>query len=339
MNPDAQSLDTDPPILSELGIHRLPVPVPFKNAGGPVNVHLIDNADGSLTLFDAGLGSNEAQEAIRDGFRRLGRNFSEVRDVIISHGHVDHYGAAWMFAEAGAKVWVHPLDEKKVTAHGRWTDRDAEVYGPYLRKLGLTDEQLITMRASAGSTDRFARPVDRVELLKDGQEFRFHHFVGEILHMPGHTPGLVCMYDRGHRILFADDHVLARVSPNPLLELGPNGEADKFRALCTYFESARKARDLDADWVLPGHGPPFQDHRQTIDNLFGFYARRQEKLLAALKEGPKTAAELLPALFARPRFGEMYLMLSEVVGNLEVLEDSGKVAKNDEGGVYHYRLG
>ncbi len=334
---DANDPASDPPILAELGVHRLPVPVPFKNAGGPVNVHLIDNPDGSLTLFDAGLGTEEGQTAIREGFRRLGRRFDEVRDVIVSHGHIDHYGAAWMFVEAGARVWIHPLDENKVMRHGRWMDRDAEQYSAYLRKLGLSDAQLASMRAMAGSTGRYAKPVPAVSHLADRKTFPFRAFTAEVLHMPGHTPGLVCLYDREHQLLFADDHLLARVSPNPLIELGPNGETDKFRALSSYLESARKVRALDVDWVMPGHGPPFQGHREVIDTLVGFYGRRQQKLLDALNGGPKTAAALLTALFARDRPGEMYLMLSEVVGNLEVLEDTGQVVRSDIGGVYLYR--
>ena len=193
------------------------------------------------------------------------------------------------------------------------------------------------MKLSAGATGRYAQPLASVEHLSDGQRFQFARFNAEILHMPGHTPGLVCLYDREHRILFADDHLLARVSPNPLLELGPNGEEDKFRSLSTYLASARKVRELAVDWVLPGHGPPFQDHRALIDSLFGFYDQRQAKIISALRQGPKTAVELIPVLFPRSRPGETYLMLSEVVGNLEVLEEQGRVSRTLSGSTFLYR--
>jgi hypothetical protein len=43
--------------LAELGIHRISVPIPFLEAGGPVNAYAIEDREGGLCLFDAGLGS------------------------------------------------------------------------------------------------------------------------------------------------------------------------------------------------------------------------------------------------------------------------------------------
>src|SRR5574340_588925 len=80
--------------LAELGVHRVPIPIPFPQAGGPVNVYLVEEAGGGLLLFDSGLGTPEAQAALEAGFRALGRRFDEVTRIVVSHGHVDHYGAA-----------------------------------------------------------------------------------------------------------------------------------------------------------------------------------------------------------------------------------------------------
>ncbi len=332
----AQSETPDPPILATLGVLRLAIPVPFMAAGGPVNVLLIDNPDGSLTLFDSGLGTAEAIAVLRQGFERAGRKIAQVRDVIVSHGHIDHYGAAHLFVEeAGARVWIHPADETKVL-RGRWLDRDPGRYAAYLARLGLDPDFIEPLKKMVGSTGKYARPLEAVSHLSHGQKFAFAKFEGEILHMPGHTPGLVCLHDPAHKVLFADDHLLARVSPNPLIELGPKGEEDKFRALSAYFESAAKVRAMDLDWVVPGHGPPFQGHRKLIDSLMEFYRKRQEKLLAALEGGEKTALELLFTLFPRTNVQELYLMLSEVVGNLEVLEDQGRVRRSMEKDVYRF---
>ena len=53
-----------PPGLSRLGVSRVPVPVPFVEAGGPANVYVIDEADGGLALFDAGIGTAEGTAAL-----------------------------------------------------------------------------------------------------------------------------------------------------------------------------------------------------------------------------------------------------------------------------------
>ena len=49
--------------LGELGIRRIPVPVPFPEAGGPANVYVIDEADGGVALFDGPTAVAAAQVA------------------------------------------------------------------------------------------------------------------------------------------------------------------------------------------------------------------------------------------------------------------------------------
>ncbi len=92
-------------------------------------------------------------------------------------------------------------------------------------------------------------------------------------------------------------------------------------------KSAKQVHALELDCVLPGHGPGFKSHRPLLDGLFAFYGRRQEKLLAAIRKRPSTVYELVHLLFPRVDPGRMYLMLSEVLGNLEVMEDDGRLRR------------
>src|SRR5437764_738671 len=90
--------------LASLGIHRISVPVPFADAGGPVNVYAIEEDDG-FSLFDSGTGTPEGEAALREGLARSGLAIPSLRRVILSHGHVDHYGNAQVLVEeSGAKV-------------------------------------------------------------------------------------------------------------------------------------------------------------------------------------------------------------------------------------------
>jgi hypothetical protein len=108
----------------------------------------------------------------------------------------------------------------------------------------------------------------------------------------------------------------------------------------TYLESARRAQRLPARWICPGHGAPFARHAEHVEKLLGLYARRQDQLWSALGEGARCALELVPALFGRVLGDELFLQISEVVGNLEVLEAEGRVGRRFDGAVYRYfRLG
>jgi glyoxylase-like metal-dependent hydrolase (beta-lactamase superfamily II) len=327
------------PELAALGVHRIPVPIPFPQAGGPVNVYLVEDADGGLLLVDTGYGSDEATSALAAGFAAAGRRFEDVRRIVVTHGHVDHFGGArFVLEKVGRDVPVeaHPADIPKMAEGGpRWRDL-VPLYGAHLVRLGVPPEVLAAI-AGEGERGFRARRIPVVRPLAAGERIRTRHLELEILHMPGHTPGLVCLFDRARGILFSNDHLLEHVSPNPLMELGPDGEDGFFRPLLAYLESAARTRSLDVNLVLPGHGPPFAGHRAVIDGLASFYRRRQERLLDLLGTDARSPFELAGLLFRASRPGDAFLVLSEVVANLEVLEARGAIAREQRDGVRRYR--
>ena len=320
-------------VLRALGIHRLQMPVPFPDAGGPVNAYAIEDGRGGILVFDSGIGTPEGVAALHAGAAAARLDLHRCTQVVVSHGHVDHFGNAQLLSElSGAPVRLHPGDTEKVVGDDVWEAR-APAYTAFLRRQGVLEEQLPRLVAIGRHSGKYSRRVDpaRVRPLTEGEQLRAGKVRLDVLHLPGHTPGLVCLWDPQHRLLFADDHLLARTSPNPFLELVD--ERTTRRALVQYLHSIGRIRALDVEWVLPGHGAPFQGHRAAIDSLLRFYLRRQEKLVAALADGPRTAVELSNALFGPQEGARLYLTLSEVVGNLEVLEDAGRVRHLESGPV------
>src|SRR5258708_28405818 len=88
-------------------IHRIIVPTPFYV--GPVNVYLIE--EDPLTLIDAGPRDDASLEGLRSGLARLGHKLSDIKRIIISHAHADHYGLAQLIVgESGATVHIHEWD-------------------------------------------------------------------------------------------------------------------------------------------------------------------------------------------------------------------------------------
>jgi glyoxylase-like metal-dependent hydrolase (beta-lactamase superfamily II) len=324
--------------LADLGVHRIPIPIPFPQAGGPVNVYLVEEAGGGLLMWDAGLGTPEAQAALEEGFRRLGRRPAEVTRLLVSHGHVDHAGAARFVQElhgGDLPVHGHPADAGKYVAGGTTWRAQASTYSAHLARLGVPPEGIERSRHEG---DRYvvAGRVARVLPLAGGEVLRARHLELHVLHMPGHTPGLVCLHDPVRRLLFSADHVLEKVSPNPLIELGPGGEEGYFRPLVAYLASVARTRALEVDLVLPGHGPPFEGHRAVIDRLVAFYGKRQERIRAFLAAGPRTAWEVARELFPNVPVAQTFLIISETVANLEVMEDRGEVRRALVDGVYRF---
>jgi glyoxylase-like metal-dependent hydrolase (beta-lactamase superfamily II) len=337
--PGSTALEDADRLMQALGVTRIPIPVPFAEAGGPANVYAIEEADGGVALFDSGIDTKTGDQRLREGLESIGLSLGDVRRVFLSHGHVDHYGLARAVSEAsGAPVFVHEADRLKVERPEVWHRAAREAWRGYARRLGASEEDVEWMEHGYERTLSYARPVEHTQPLVVGERLRFARFEAEVLHAPGHTPGLVCLGVAEHRLLFSDDHLLERVSPNPILEVGPEGEDGKFRALPSYVDTLRRTRELDVDLVLPGHDAPFRGHVKIIDSLLGFYEKRQQKLLVRLAEGPADARALTRHLFPRIGPSLLFLALSETVGNLELLEDRALVARRTVDGFHRWEL-
>jgi glyoxylase-like metal-dependent hydrolase (beta-lactamase superfamily II) len=136
----------------------------------------------------------------------------------------------------------------------------------------------------------FERRVAGDRLSLGGREF-------SVLSGDGHAPEQLMLHEAAARIFFAADQVLAKISPNVSVSpVDPKGDP-----LGLYLRSLRALREsVAADaLILPGHGLPFLGLHQRIDELIAHHDARCRVLFDACRAGPRSPAELLPALFPR----------------------------------------
>jgi glyoxylase-like metal-dependent hydrolase (beta-lactamase superfamily II) len=114
-------------------------------------------------------------------------------------------------------------------------------------------------------------------------------------------------------------------------------EADPLRL---YLESLARLADIPDDTlVLPAHGRPFRGLQRRIAQLQQHHEERLAELLAALQDGAKTAAELLPVLFKRPLdLHQTTFAMGESIAHLNHLWLQGRIERRSEGGVYRFAL-
>ncbi|HEY0839471.1 MAG TPA: MBL fold metallo-hydrolase [Vulgatibacter sp.] len=326
--------------IARLGVHRIAVPIPFPQAGGPVNVVVVEEEGGGIALFDSGLGTDDAERALRAGLASLGFRFEDVRRIFITHGHIDHYGLARKVRDAsGAEVFVHPRDRAKVALPIHWFEAK-DRHAAYLDRCGVDRSDVEEMLATAALQEQLAGRLEApIGDLAEGQRLVFARCEATILEAPGHTPGLVCAVlrrrDGGARpeeapVLVANDHLLEKVSPNPIFEVMPDGE--RFRALPTYFESLARVRELELSWVIPGHDACFNGHRRIIDGLVAFYDRRQAKIFGFIPPSGATPMDLVRSIFPKATPFDTFLMMGEILGNLDRLEEQGRAGMIERGG-------
>src|SRR5436853_125881 len=309
-------------------VHRISVPTPFPV--GPVNVYLID--EDPLTLIDTGPRTDEAISALRAGLSRLGRKLSDIRRVIFNHSHADHTGLARLIIEeSGGKAFIHA-----------WDARD--VYGPddyspqqrLLASVGVPADVIERMRGGYEKIQLLSPRLTSVEILEDGDEIEFEHESLVVVHTPGHTPGSICLYRAGNRMMFAADTVLKHITPNPVLNADPIDPVRRFQSLGEYLVSLARIRGLAPTLLKGGHGADVTEYEEYFTRLRRFTESRQSKLLALIPKGGLTAWSASSLLFPNANGHNEFLAVSETVAHLDYAVNEGRaiIEKNGEQELY-----
>jgi glyoxylase-like metal-dependent hydrolase (beta-lactamase superfamily II) len=202
------------------------------------NIWLIRGHDRDL-LFDSGLGIASLRTAL-DGI------ISADPVLVLSHAHLDHMGSAHEFADCRA----HPAELVGDPPPG-------SLEGPALAAvLGLREELpplLITARPDE-AYDPAAyrlRPARVTQPLGDGDIIDPGGRPLTVLHLPGHSPGSIALFDQRDGTLFSGDVVYDDVPLDTLTGSDPG----------LYSASLRRLRELPVRVVRPGHGPSFGARR------------------------------------------------------------------------------
>jgi len=204
------------------------------------HAYLWSDPDG-LTLIDTGLPG--AAPLLHDAIRQTGHEPADLRQVVLTHFHFDHIGAAADIAEQSqgqVAVLAHQADAPFIRAAGVGP-------APDLADWERPIHERVTSQLAARPMPALIPPrIDRE--LADGDELGFGDGAVAVA-APGHTPGSVAVYLPRHQVLFTGD-AIAR---------GQDG-----RVICGVFnvdraqaaESFRRLAALDVAVACFGHGEP-----------------------------------------------------------------------------------
>lgn len=299
-------------------VFTIPVPTPFPV--GPVNVHLI--AREPVTIVDTGPLTEDAWEALRHGLARHGLGVQDVKRVLLTHGHQDHFGLAARIERAGnANLLGGRLDR----GHFRGA-RNGRFLLDALTRAGFGGAARFTMVAMTAAVDRFAEPLSSWDEVAGGEILPGDGWSVVVRSVPGHTPGSLTFEVPEAGVLFTGDTVLRDITPNAIVDEDPEMRGETFRSVSRYFESLEGIHAGDS-CLLTGHGrriPDFAAHRAK---LAGRYAFRVAQIERALAGRPKSVADLCERIFPTVRPMDLYLAYSEVLGFLMYLEDLKRVER------------
>lgn len=310
-------------------IHKLVLPTPFYI--GPVNVYLID--DPPLTLLDTGPDTPETFKALEDQLDAAGHGVNEIRRVIITHTHSDHCGLAGKIQKlSGAPIFVHPWEERHLTRpfdHGR--------AGFLLAQAGVPNEirELFNMRRFR--YEGAGEELTDVKLLDDGDEVSFSSGSFRVIHTPGHTPGHICLYREGEKMLLAGDTVLERITPNPVMNPDPRAPERRFPSLEMYHSSLERLRRMAPSLVHTGHGGDVTDMGMYHAGMMHHFSERQQKVIELIGGGSATAWELSQRLFPNLAGDHLFLAVSEASAHLDIGVTESRLAMEPRDGIQYFR--
>jgi glyoxylase-like metal-dependent hydrolase (beta-lactamase superfamily II) len=323
-------------VLPDVHLLRLPL------SGSPlkwINGYLL-KADDGWVLVDCGWNLPEILEALTAQLGEIGVQLGDVRTLVITHFHPDHYGlAGTLVGLTRARMLMHRLDWLFVRSELADFDAAIERLDEWLRRNGAPAELLGDEQRRAH--DAFRRyTVHPPDLeVEDGYRFGVGRHELRVVWTPGHTGGHICLHDAERQILLSGDHVLDPISPNVSLNREHLGNP-----LGDYLRSLRKVGELGADLVLPAHGEPFRGLGRRVRELLEHHDEREQEVLEALARDARTAGEVAYALSwtrrRRPlvelQLGQQRMAVTETLAHLEELSSRGLVRRYQSDGLRCY---
>lgn len=212
-------------------------------------------------IVDTGLGIASLREQLPTLFER-------DPIVVVTHAHLDHLGGAHEFDLCHA----HPL-ENITHPSGSSTLRGCALAD----ELGLSRAQpvpewMIKSVPHPGyrPQDYRLRPARECASLTDAQMIDLGDRHLTVLHLPGHSPGSIALYDAADRALFSGDVIYDLDTDEQLLdELQGSNIGD-------YVASMHRLKELDVDITYSGHGPLL--HSDRFHEIIDTYLRERDQL-------------------------------------------------------------
>jgi glyoxylase-like metal-dependent hydrolase (beta-lactamase superfamily II) len=210
------------------------------------NIWHVRGRDGDL-LIDTGMGVASLEAAAR-------HLFEHRLTAVATHTHLDHIGSLHEFGErvvheAEAETLMRPSE--------RWSmlraDHPVEFIAGLERAGYEVDACFVTALPRAGFDLRHfsCPPAPATRLVREGDRLDLGDRSFEVLHLPGHSPGSIGLWEAASGILFSGDAIY----DGPLLDELPGSH------IADYVATMRRLERLPARVVHGGHDPSFDGER------------------------------------------------------------------------------
>ena len=310
-------------------VKRCSIPTPYPI--GDTYAYII--AEDPVTLVDVGVATEEAREAWDYWLKRYGLTVKDIKRIVLTHGHSDHYGLAKEFAErSGAPIYLHPADWKKVMDRVAFY---AELV-PVIREYGIPEAFLEKFIGILKWERNFCLdiPEEMLHPLQEGDILEFERLTFSIIHVPGHSPGHIILMHR-HEAL-SGDLIFLELTPIPMLETDEKG--NRLKTSLLYKDSLAKAKSLGLKTYFPSHREEQGDFDEALKKMEKRMAYKESLILQCIRQkGRCTAYDIIKCLYPNRGPQEIYITVSDVLGRLDLMESKGLIRCEKFHGIWHFR--
>ncbi|OGO31628.1 MAG: hypothetical protein A2Z29_03100 [Chloroflexi bacterium RBG_16_56_11] len=328
--------------MSEItpGIHWLKIPMPMADSTlDHINVYLIRGNEGYL-LVDTGWNTDESLAALERGLAEIGADLKDIRRILVTHVHPDHYGMAGRIKRlSGASLLMHDIEKGFISS--RYIDMEELLHqtGRLLSDSGVPHDVMVRLRDATIGLQQFIDITYPDATLHHGDTIDTGVFTFSVLWTPGHSSGHICLYEPKEKIFISGDHVLPEITPN--ISVNPQSLENP---LGRYLQSLEELIKLEVNLVLPGHDAPFTGFRARVETIIRHHALRNREILAALDSSTRNTYEIARAITwgVRSRWDDLpdfhkRMAIFETLAHLEMMSASSKVDRFPRNGVMYYR--
>ncbi|WP_018259183.1 MBL fold metallo-hydrolase [Halomicrobium katesii] len=309
---------------------RVSLPTPFQV--GPVNSYLTGR-----TIIDPGPDSEEAWSELLTALEARSLAPDDIEQVLITHPHPDHFGLAHRFSERGARIVASEPATPILEDFAGRLYHEQSYFVDFFERCGMAAETAETVTQLPEAFLNYASSVTVDQSVAAGDEVTVDDSLVTVDDLVGHSVGevLFAFEADGERRAIVGDNVLADITPNPFLQPPADDGEARPRVLPRYNDSLDRLATAGYDRFLPGHRTDIEEPSARIEAIRADHEDRTDDV-ETLLDSPTTPVSVMEGLFGDLPVTEQFSGMSEAVGHLDVLEQRGRVEREESGGVVLY---